>query len=436
MKYFLVVLGCQMNISDSERVRTVLEGMGYKRTEVEEEADILGVIACSVRQKAIDKVHSRIHKWNKSKNRKNVITFLSGCVLPDDERKFLKLFDIVLKMGDLNTLPQMINQYGITTPVSAKNLNDLTEFWDIDPNYESEFEAFIPIQNGCNNFCTYCAVPYTRGRELSRPSEEIISEVIKLVESGFKQITLLGQNVNSYGLDKKGEEISFPELLTKLGQYGEQSGEDFWLYFTAPHPKDMTEDLLEVMAQYPVLAKQIHLPIQSGDNTVLERMNRKYSVEEYGEAVASIRKILPEATIFTDIIVGFSGETDEQFEKTRLAMEKYQYNMAYIACYSPRPGAQSHKWEDDVTAQEKKRRLHVLSEEMMKSSHEYNKSQMGKEVKVLVSGRDRKNIYYTGTTEGKVLIRFKSDKSDLVGSFVKVKITQVVEMSMEGVLCE
>ena len=183
MKYHIVVLGCQMNISDSQRVRTVLDGLGYIYTENEDEADILGVVACSVRQKAIDKVYARIHKWNKMKKKqeRNILTFLSGCVLESDEKKFLKTFDFVFKMGDLDKLPELINNYGVTTPGSMKNLNNLTDFWQINPHYSNNFDAYVPIQNGCNNFCTYCAVPYTRGRELSRPSSEIIREVKDLV---------------------------------------------------------------------------------------------------------------------------------------------------------------------------------------------------------------------------------------------------------------
>src|SRR5210317_256115 len=244
MKYHLVTLGCQMNLSDSERVISVLDEAGYTWTDNEEEAGLIGILACSVRQKAIDKVYSRIHKWNKWKNHKNLITFISGCILPSDHEKFLKLFDITFQMKDLPALPELISQYGITTPVHLKTGIDphnknIEQFWDVKPSYKSEFEAFIPIQNGCDKFCTFCAVPYTRGREVSRPSRDIIAEVAILVAQGYKTITLLGQNVNSYGLDKKGEEISFAELLREIGELGERLGKEFWVYFTSPHPRDM-----------------------------------------------------------------------------------------------------------------------------------------------------------------------------------------------------
>lgn len=228
MKYYLLPLGCQMNQSDTERVRTVLNKMGFTSTDNEEEASILGIIACSVRQKGIDKVYSRILKWNDMKQSRNCITFVSGCLLPADRTRFLKLFDLVFTMNELPELPDMIRQYGtniytpmmtdkvdkdiiyITTTLSDRKhiINpsaNMERFWEIQPDYNSSFDAFIPIQNGCNKFCTYCAVPYTRGREVSRHSEDIMKELKSLVENGYKSITLLGQNVNSYGLDKKAK---------------------------------------------------------------------------------------------------------------------------------------------------------------------------------------------------------------------------------------
>jgi tRNA-2-methylthio-N6-dimethylallyladenosine synthase len=260
MKYHLVILGCQMNQADAERVQSVMASLGFVETEKEEEANLIGIIACSVRQKAIDKVYSRIAKWNKWKNKRNLITFASGCILPDDRQKFLKLFDLVFDMKDLGSFPDMLMQYGVAMPqlfnnetiaptpeaktdsktiqapvsidfsafkpVEGKKAPEQIDVWDIAPTYHSHFEAFVPIQNGCNKFCTFCAVPYTRGREVSRPSAEIIAEVTDLVKRGYKSITLLGQNVNSYGLDKKGAELSFAQLLDKIGLMADQSGND------------------------------------------------------------------------------------------------------------------------------------------------------------------------------------------------------------------
>ncbi len=439
MKYHIVTLGCQMNLSDSERVISVLEDAGYSWTDNEEEAGLIGIIACSVRQKAIDKVYSRIYKWNKWKNNKNLITFISGCILPSDHEKFLKLFDITFQMKDLPKLPEMISRYGVITPVHLKagidpHNENIEQFWNVKPAYQSEFEAFVPIQNGCDKFCTFCAVPYTRGREVSRPSRDIIAEVELLVAQGYKTITLLGQNVNSYGLDKKGDEINFAQLLREIGEFGNRSKKDFWVYFTSPHPRDMNDEVLEVIAEYKVLGKQIHIPMQSGDDEVLKRMNRKHNLETYRKIIHSIRRLLPQATIFTDIIVGFTGETEEQFENSRLAMEEFKFNMSYTAIYSPRPGAASHEWVDDISQNEKKRRLHVLTEELRKHNLPFNKKMVGKTVRVLVRNTDRKEGYLTSHTEGKLIIRFASADKSLIGRFADVKITSASDFSMEGEL--
>ncbi len=432
MKYFVLTLGCQMNLSDSERLTTVFANMGFQRTDNEEEADILGIVACSVRQKAIDKVYSRIHLWNKWKKDRSLITFVTGCILDDDKKKFLKTFDLVFGTNDIAGLPEMISQYGIVSPGALMNHHGQKEFWDIDPSYDSNYEAFIPIQNGCDKFCTYCAVPYTRGREVSRPSSEILEELKKLVAAGYKSITLLGQNVNSYGLDKKGEEISFAQLLEEIGKIGDASDHPFWLYFTSPHPRDMTEDVLETMAKYSCLAKQIHLPLQSGDNEILKKMNRNHTLAEYKVIVDNIRRLLPGATLFTDIIVGFTEETDDNFENTRRAMEEIGYNMAYIATYSPRPGAVSSRWDDKVTMEEKKRRLHILSDVFIRSATRFNEDLVGQTVPVLVTGKSRDGKRWTGLTEGKINIHFTSGSELKVGEFSKVKVTENTGISLGG----
>ena len=425
-----------MNKSDSERVRTVVEGMGYGWTDNEEEAGLLGVLSCSVRQKSIDKVYSRIARWNKWKNSRNVLTFVSGCVLPADRDKFLKLFDLVFTMAELPELPEMIRQYGIVTrhaPV-LKSKEAIKEFWMVRPTFVSNYEAFIPIQNGCDKFCTFCAVPYTRGREISRPSKEILEELKQVVDKGYKSITLLGQNVNSYGLDRHSAELTFPGLLKAVGEFGKLSGKEFWVYFTSPHPRDMTDDVLETIAAYDVLAKQIHLPLQSGDNKVLIRMNRKHSLEDYQTNIRSIRRILPAATIFTDIMVGFTGETDEQFENTRKAMETIQFNMAYIAVYSPRPGAASARWDNDIPMEVKKKRLHILTDELTAHTLKYNRDLVGKRLKVLVTGNDRKPGYLSGITEGRIVVRFATEQSLPPGTFVWLEINSAAAYSVEGEL--
>ncbi len=473
MKYHLVTLGCQMNKSDSERIATVVEDLGYVVTDHEEEADLIGIVACSVRQAAIDRVYSKIHRWNQLKRDKNLLTFVTGCILPTDREKFLKLFDLCFQISELPELPAMIRQYGVPTPLSSGVAHDPAEdaarleaegfaeveedghkaiagrpvmmkqpetriagFWDIRPHYQSRSEAFIPIQNGCDKFCTFCAVPYTRGREISRPSADILAEVRRLVEQGYRSITLLGQNVNSYGRDKPNEEMRFAELLEEIGRYGDACGERFWLYFTSPHPRDMQDEVLEVIARYHCLAKQIHLPVQSGDNKLLIRMNRNHSVQDYRRIVAAIRNFLPTATLFTDIIVGFSGETDEQFENTVKLMEDVEFDMAFIARYSPRPGAASSRWEDDVSPDVKKARMHRLSEILRAHSVSHNARMLGDVYPVLVTGKGRKEGFMSGLTEGKINIRFASEDESLVGQIVDVEITRTGPFAVEGRLCE
>lgn len=442
MKCCVVTLGCQMNQSDSERIRSVIEKYGYQMTDSEEEADLIGIVACSVRQKAIDKVYSKISKWNKWKNDRPLITFVSGCILPADEVKFLKLFDLVFRMNELPDLPKMLQECGVTTEFSVRHpLNEIerederTDFWQVDPTYSSDFEAFVPIQNGCDKFCSFCAVPYTRGREVSRSSADILAEVGKLIDRGVKSITLLGQNVNSYGLDKKGEELSFAELLRRIGELGRASGQAFWVYFTSPHPRDMTRDVIEAIADYECLAKQIHLPVQSGDEKLLRKMNRNHNVEDYMKIVDDIRELLPTATIFTDIIVGFTGETDEQLENTAQLMLDVKFNMAYIAKYSPRVGARSARWEDDITPKQKSERLARLTEVLKRTSFEHNESMIGRTFKVLVERVDpRKAGALQARTEGKLPVRIADAPENLVGTFQNVEITSASELSLTGKL--
>ncbi len=473
MKFHLVTLGCQMNKSDRERVATIIEKMGYRWTDKEETADLLGVIACSVRQKAIDKVYTKIHQWNTWKNKKNLVTFITGCLLPADREKFLKTFDIIFQISELLQFPEMLHQYGIVTPFSIRkdenfilkeehaNLHAdfqtfvfdknnktiagqpvlmnkpetrISEFWDIEPHYQSGFEAFIPIQNGCDKFCTFCAVPYTRGREISRPSNEILDELRKLIEKGYKSITLLGQNVNSYGLDKKGNEKTFAKLLRDIGEYGKKSEKDFWVYFTSPHPRDMNDEVLKVMSEYECLANQIHLPLQSGDDKVLIKMNRGHTIKDFYRIIESVKKYLPSATLFTDIIVGFTGETEEQFINTYSVMEKIRFNMAYVARYSPRPGAASSRWDDDVSHTIKSKRLHLLSDLLQQHSREHNKEMINKNYKVLVTGKDRKKGYLSGLTEGRIIVRFASENVKLIGNFVDVCIRSAAGFATEGTL--
>jgi tRNA-2-methylthio-N6-dimethylallyladenosine synthase len=464
MKYHIVTLGCQMNKSDSERVRTVMDTMGLEWVDDENEAEILGILACSVRQKAIDKVYTRIHHWNQAKNSRNLLTFVTGCLLPDDRNKFLKLFDFVFTMNELPNFPEMVSQYGIVSPHSINaSWQETTEtkatpeplqpdvprittkeaeaprevmadLWKVAATPESAFSAYVPIQNGCNKFCTFCAVPYTRGREVSRKSDEILGEIEALIKRGYRSIMLLGQNVNSYGLDRQGTEMSFAELLATIGQMGRTAKQPFWLYYTSPHPRDMTRDVIETMAEYPCIAKQVHLPLQSGDDSLLLTMNRQHSLSAYRESVASIRELMPEATLFTDIIVGFTGETDDQFANTLKAIEEFKFNMIFVAKYSPRPGAVSSRWQDDIPNAIKGERLQRVNDLAIKHSTEWNMRYVGQTHPVLITGLDRKKANWAGLTEGRVNVRIPLSNTDLVGQRLDVQITDATSFCVKGEL--
>lgn len=439
MYYHLVTLGCQMNKSDSERVRTVIESMGYVWTDHESEAGLIGILACSVRQRAIDRVYTRIHRWNLMKHDRPLLTFVTGCVLPADRKKFLKLFDLIFTMNELSRFPDMVRQYGVVTPAAPGAAGSpcagrpvMDGLWQVAATPASTFEAYVPIQNGCDNFCTFCAVPYTRGREVSRQSADILAEVERLVEQDYKSITLLGQNVNSYGRDRKGQEATFAQLLRRIGELGEQSGKRFRVYFTSPHPRDMTDDVIEVMASYDCIGKQVHLPIQSGDDDVLRRMNRQHTVGRYRRIMETIERLLPEATLFTDIIVGFSGETEEEFEHTRAIMEEFRFHMAYVAMYSPRPGAVSSRWEDDIPHDEKRRRLHILNDVLVEQADARNRELVGRTLPVLITGRHRKGQGLMGVTEGKISVLVDTHDEERIGDFLDVTIRSASDLAMAG----
>ncbi|MBI2411097.1 MAG: tRNA (N6-isopentenyl adenosine(37)-C2)-methylthiotransferase MiaB [Candidatus Kerfeldbacteria bacterium] len=423
MKYFLHPLGCATNKADAERIATMLETVGYSAAESEKDANIIGIVACSIRQSAIDRIYGKVHNWNKRKDAEQLITFVSGCILPADEKKFLKLFDLVVKLDQVPQIPQMLKEYGAVAPQN---------FWEINPRRNSTFKALIPIQNGCDKFCTYCAVPYTRGREVSRSSADILAEVERVLSEGYKQITLLGQNVNSYGLDKPGEELHFAQLLDAIGTLADNAPQKVWVHYTSPHPRDMTAEVLDVQAKHPSLANYLNLPLQSGNNDVLKRMNRRYTVEHYMEVLDMARSKIPTMTVSTDIIVGFCGETPEQFEKTIEAMERGRYDLAFIAQYSPRPGAVAEKrFEDTVSKEEKVRRDKTLTEVLKRTALENNQRLVGKIIPVLVENASRKSGMMLGRSEGLKSVEFAGDES-LIGQFIDMKITQADSWRLYG----
>lgn len=434
MKYFLVTYGCQMNQSDAERIAAVLEELGFEKTENEAEANILGVVACSVRQTSINRVYGRIVAWNERRDRERVITFVSGCILDRDRKKFAKLYDLQFSIEELPQLPGLLATYGVpfVPRHSLASDNERTDYWKIAPLCGSEVQAWIPIQNGCNRFCAYCAVPYTRGREVSRDAREILDEISRLLGQGYRRFTLLGQNVNSYGRDREGSLPVFARLLDDAADIIEKSGREALIHFTSPHPSDMSRDVFEVMRARRAVARQVHLPLQSGDDAVLSRMRRSYTLSRYREIIGWIRELVPEASLFTDIIVGFPGESEAEFENTRLAMEEFQFDMAFVAMYSPRPGTAGSKMKDDVPQAEKNRRLHVLADLLKETAGRRKAGMVGRIERVLVDGIVSPGVY-SARTGGLIPVHIADPSAGLAaGMFVDTEITAASPMSLAG----
>ena len=344
LSYYLFVLGCQMNKSDAERIRFLLNKAGAIETD-EKKADVIIVLACSVRQKPIDRIWGKLRNWQKAKKR----VFLTGCILPADKKRFAPKVEKLFSIDDIGYLPKWL---GLSKkPFLAK------DYLEIPPLPLSKDEAFVPIMTGCNNFCTYCAVPYCRGRERSREKKKILDEIKQLIKKGYKKIILLGQNVNSYRCPKTG--AGFVQLLKEVVKLPG----DFKVEFITPHPKDFSDELIDLIAQSKKIPKKIHLPVQSGDDEILKKMNRNYTVEDYLKLINKLKKKIPNIKISTDIIVGFPGESKKAFENTVRLVKKVGFYKAYIAMYSPRPNTTAFKmFKDDIPQTEKKRRWKILDQ--------------------------------------------------------------------------
>jgi len=438
-KYYTLTLGCQMNKLDAEKLDAFLQKMDFKPVQKEEEADLIIVLACSVRQSAVDRIHGRIKRWHKLKKKKPVITLLTGCVLPADRKKLGKQFDLILDIQELATLPEKLKQ----KIEDLENIFPESDYFKLPTKHQSPFQAYVAIMEGCNKFCTYCVVPYTRGREISRPSNQIMEEAKELINKGYKEIILLGQTVNSYKNPEAGKIKTFADLLKALASL---EG-NFWLRFISPYPTDFSEQLIKTIAKEDKICKHLHLPVQSGSNTVLKRMLRKYTREDYLDLVKKIKSKIPQAAITTDIIVGFCGEREEDFKQTLDLYRKVEFDLAYIAQYSVRSGTQATKrFKDDIPKEKKKRREKILNDLVEKIALKKNKKLVGKKVSVLVE--EKRNDFLIGKTDTDKNIhikkgsaspaRFARDKQgrpkELVGQFVHSKITKALAWGLEGVL--
>ena len=415
-----------MNKSDSERIASVLENLKNKKTNNINKTQLVILNTCSVRDSAESRVLGLIR--NLKKSNKDVRIGITGCMIHIRPKILKKNVDFMFDINNLSKLPKLlINPYRQVSNLSQQKTKN---YFKINPKYSSKHHAYIPIMTGCNNFCTYCVVPYARDREKSRASKDIIQEVEGLIKNGYKAITLLGQNVNSYGNDLKNE-IKFPELLQKLTKIGG----NFWIWFVTSHPKDMSGKLIEVIASNNKICNQIHLPIQSGNNKILKAMNRGYTREKYLKLVGKIRKNIKNVSLSTDIIIGFPGETKKDFQDTVNIFNKAKFDMAYICRYSPRPKTAAFKLENNVSDLEKKRRDKILTKLLEKYSLEFNRMLVGKTVDVLIENKIKNNIYIGKTKTFKTVKIFsKKPASKLIGEIKKVKIKNADNFSLEGKL--
>ncbi len=433
-KYMIVTYGCQMNEHDSEKMSWLLENMGYEPTENKEDSDIIIYNTCIVRENAELKVYGQLGALKDLKNKNpDLIIAVCGCMMQTETARSVVLnkykhVDIIFGTSNIHKLPQLIDRHKQTgeTIVDVEEENrEIVE--NVSANRKYSFKAFVDIMYGCNNFCTYCIVPYTRGRERSREPKNIIREIERLAEDGCKEVTLLGQNVNSYGktLDYN---FTFADLLREVNKINGIER----IRFMTSHPKDLSDDLITAMAELDKVCEQLHLPVQSGSTRILKSMNRKYTKEDYLRLVEKIRKAVPDIAITTDIIVGFPGETEEDFEETLDLVKKVRYDSAFTFLYSKREGTIAAKKEDQVPEEVKHERFQRLLDTLYPIFYEKNAKYQDKIVEVLVEeiSKNNKEVLSGRTRTGK-LVHFKGDES-LIGKFVNVKITKPKTFTLEG----
>ena len=435
-KYFIKTYGCQMNVHDSEEIKKILENLGYTEIEDYEQADLIILNTCAIRENAHDKVFGFLGRCKHlKKTNKDLIIGLCGCMAQEENvvkeiREKHKYIDIVFGTHNMNELPDMLmNFYGKQSINVYSKEGDVIEFGNLYKR-DSKITAWVNIMYGCDKFCTYCIVPYTRGKQRSRKSEDILKEVKELKEQGYKEITLLGQNVNAYGKDLDGE-IEFSKLLEKVSDIGIER-----IRFVTSHPWDFTDKMIDVIASRENIMPYIHLPLQSGSNKILKLMGRRYTKEEYLELFNKIRNKVKNASITTDIIVAFPGETEEDFNDTLDVVNTCKYDGAFTFIYSPRENTPAAKMKNDLTEEEKEDRLHRLNELVNKYSKESNERMLNTIQKVLVTGVSEKDSNKVcGYTENMKLVNV-SAPVDTIGQIINVKITDAKSFSLDGEIIE
>jgi len=426
-----------MNVHDSEVVSGVLEKMGYTPSEDIKDADILVLNTCSVRETAEQKVYGRLGQLKPLKqNKPNMIIAITGCMVQQPHvveyiKEKYPFVDIIFGIHNVHKLPQLIENVIYSDYTIVETVEDETWVEEGLPYVrEDKVKAWVTITYGCNNFCTYCIVPYVRGRERSRKPEDIINEVKSLAEEGIKEINLLGQNVNSYGRDLKDENINFAGLLKELNKINGIER----IRFTTSHPKDLSDELIFAIRDLEKVCEHIHLPIQAGSNKILKLMNRNYTREHYLGLIEKLRKEIPDIAISTDIIVGFPGENEEDFLDTLDIVERVQYDQAFMFMYSKRKGTPAAEMENQVDEEVKKERLNRLMKLQDTISAKKNEQMKDKVVEVLVEGFSKKDKEkLTGRTRTNKVVNFKGPK-DIIGKLVKVKIIEPHTFSLIGEL--
>ena len=428
-KFYIHTFGCQMNENDSERIAGILTKAGARISDSLEESNLIIVNTCAVREKSEEKLYSYLGRLASLKKRKNVTIGVSGCVAQlyaselSEQRPFI---DFVIGPDNYQKLPQIISDN-----IGEKILStSWSPEWNEIPNdlifRESHVSAYVTIMEGCNNFCSYCIVPFTRGREKYRPMQNIIQEVEGLADAGYLEIQLLGQNVNSYKAPLTGEDFS--DLLRKVNQV---DGIE-WIRFITSHPKNISQETGLAMKESEKVCHQLHLPVQSGSSSVLKRMHRGYTREDYLEKIGMLRDFMPEISLSTDIIVGFPGETEEEYQETFNLLEKVRFTNIFSFRYSVRPLTAASKRKDSIPFEDKRRRLIEIQNLQKKIQLEHNQSLIGSVMKVFCLGKSKKDSHvFSGRNEGYQVVNFKS-KKDFIGKFVDVRITSCGPYSLIG----
>jgi tRNA-2-methylthio-N6-dimethylallyladenosine synthase len=433
-RYIIQTHGCQANEADTEVIKGLLESQGFVWTDALEEADLVIINTCAIRENAENKVFGELGRLKSYKRiNPNMIIAVAGC-MPQEEatvERILKKYrhvDLVFGTHNINKLIEYLDYVMKEKKQLIEVYSQEGEIVEALPQIrDHKFKAWVNIMFGCDEFCTYCIVPYTRGKERSRKKEYIIEEVKELVKQGYKEVTLLGQNVNSYGLDFIDEKYNFADLLAELAELDIPR-----IKFTTSHPKDFSDDLIDVIAKFPNIMPFIHLPVQSGSNKVLKKMNRKYTKEEYLDLVNRIYDKIPGVSLTTDIIVGFPSETHEDFLETMDLVEKSRFEGAYTFVFSPRKGTPAAEYENNIDPAEAKNRLYELNKLVNEGYLRGNKRFEKQVVKVLVEGYSKtKKDVLTGYTEHNKLVNFKGDKS-LIGQIVEVYVEKAKTWSLDG----